>query len=278
MRKSDDLAGKAMVITGAGRGIGAVCAETAAQHGALVVVNDIDAAVAGETAARITEAGGSAIAHCGDIGDPHYAGSLIAACLAAFGKIDVLVNNAGLFRMAPAWALSPADMSAMLAVNVMGTFNCAMHAIPLMRAAGQGAIINVTSGAAAGIADMSAYGATKGAVSSLTYGWALDLAGTGVRVNAVSPNATTRMVAAMQEFKGAQVEDRPFQDPRHTAETVCFLASDRSADITGQIIRVASGQLWLVAPPRPVPPGRPVTDWSIGGVGQAVQGLLDRQD
>lgn len=277
MNRPDILTGKAMVITGAGRGIGAVVAQTAAGLGALVVVNDLDADVANETVARIEERGGSAIAHCGDISDPNYCGRLIEACIAERGQIDVLVNNAGLFRMGPAWDLKPVDLQAMIAVNVVGTANCAMHAIPKMRAAGKGSIINVTSGAVSGIAEMSAYGATKGAVSSMTYAWALDLAGSGVRVNAISPNATTRMVAAMQEFKGIQDQVRPFQDPQHTAETVCFLASDRSAHVNGQIIRIASGQLSLVAQPKPIQPGVSVADWSIDTVSQAVQELIAGQ-
>lgn len=274
MRTPESLAGKAMVITGAGRGIGAVVAETAAGLGAFVVVNDLDADVANETVDRIKQLGGSAIAHCGDISDPDYCGRLIDACIAERSQIDALVNNAGLFRMGLAWDLKPVDLRAMLSVNVLGTANCAMHAIPRMRAAGKGSIINVTSGAASGIAEMSAYGATKGAVSSMTYGWALDLAGTGVRVNAVSPNATTRMVTAMQEFKGVEGKPRPFQDPRHTAETVCFLASDRSAHVNGQIFRIASGQLSLVAQPKPIQPGVSVADWSIDTVAEAVQELI----
>lgn len=277
MDRTDSLAGKAMVITGAGRGIGAVCAQTAAGLGAFVVVNDLDDDVARETVARIEQLGGSAIAHCGDISDPDYCGRLIDACIAERGQIDALVNNAGLFRMGPAWDLKPTDLQAMISVNVLGTANCAMHAIPRMRAAGKGSIVNVTSGAASGIAEMSAYGATKGAVSSMTYAWALDLAGSGVRVNAVSPNATTRMVAAMLEFRGAQDEHRPFQDPQHTAETVCFLASDQSAHVNGQIIRIANGQLFLVAQPKPIVPGVAIESWSTETVAQAVQELTAGQ-
>ena len=277
MNRSDSLAGKAIVITGAGRGIGAVCAQTAAGLGAFVVVNDLEDAVARETVDKITESGGSAIAHCGDISDPDYCGRLIEACIAERGQLDALVNNAGLFRMGPISELDRADLQAMLSVNVMGTVNCAMHAIPRMRAAGRGSIINVTSGAASGIAEMSAYGATKGAVASLTYAWALELADAGIRVNAVSPNATTRMVEAMKEFKGTQGEPRPFQGPRHTAETVCFLASDRSAHVNGQIIRIVSGQLLLVAQPKPVLPGVPIADWSIDSVAQAVQQVTAAQ-
>lgn len=277
MNRANSLADKAMVITGAGRGIGAVCAQTAALLGAFVVVNDLEDDVANDTVARIEELGGSAIAHCGDISDTDYCGRLIEACIAERGQIDALVNNAGLFRMGPAWDLKPADLRAMLSVNVLGTANCAMHAIPRMRAAGSGSIINVTSGAASGIAEMSAYGATKGAVSSMTYGWALDLAGTGVRVNAVSPNATTRMVAAMQEFKGTESEPRPFQDPQHTAETVCFLASDQSTHVNGQIIRIVSGQLFLVAQPKPILPGVAIESWSTGTVAKALQQLIAGQ-
>lgn len=277
MNTTESLAGKAMVVTGAGRGIGAVVAQTAVGLGAFVVVNDLDADAAKDTLDRIEELGGSAIAHCGDISDPDYCGRLIEACIAERGQIDALVNNAGLFRMGPAWDLKPTDLQAMISVNVLGTANCAMHAIPRMRAAGKGSIINVTSGAASGIAEMSAYGATKGAVSSMTYAWALDLAGSGVRVNAVSPNATTRMVAAMQEFKGIQGQARPFQDPRHTAETICFLASDRSAHVNGQIIRIASGQLFLVAQPKPLLPGVAIESWSTDTVAQAVQELTSGQ-
>src|SRR5690242_13315833 len=141
------LAGKAVVITGSGRGIGAACAKGAARQGAAVIVNDIDAGPAEETVAAIEAEGGTAVACVADITDWDEAGRLIQSCIDNFGKIDGLVNNAALFHSARLEAMDPKAARALVDVNVIGPLYVTGHAIKPMLAQGSGSIVNVISGA-----------------------------------------------------------------------------------------------------------------------------------
>ncbi|MGH6740205.1 MAG: SDR family NAD(P)-dependent oxidoreductase, partial [Bradyrhizobium sp.] len=167
------LTGKAVVITGSGRGNGAACARRAARQGAAVVVNDMDAEPAAETVAAIKADGGTAIACVADITDWGEAGRLIQSCIDAFGKIDGLVNNAALFHGAGVEAIDPEAVRNLVDVNVLGPLHCTGHAIKPMLAQKSGSIVNVVSGAHMGMLGMGIYGATKGAVASMVYTWAL---------------------------------------------------------------------------------------------------------
>src|SRR5579863_389755 len=188
-----DLEGKSVVITGAGNGIGAAYARAAAAAGAQVIVNDIVAQDAEAMAQLIRRAGGRAVAQPGDIRSPSAAAALIDRCIAEFGAITGLVNNAAISRANTAWEAKADDFRAMLEVNVMGLFHCGQAALKPMMAQGSGSIINITSGAHTGQPTLGCYGATKGAVASLTYAWAGELRESGIRVNAVSPVGMSRM-------------------------------------------------------------------------------------
>ena len=191
---------KAVVVTGAGRGIGRAYAHLAAHEGAAVVVNDIDAEVAEEVTEEIRSAGGRVATVAADVSDWAGAASIIDRCVDEFGAIHGLVNNAGLFAMADGWELTQSHVLELVRANIVGVAACGTFAMRRMVDQGFGSIVNIVSGAHFGIPHMSVYGATKGAVASFTYGWALDLEGTGVRVNAVSPLGRTRMGAATAEF------------------------------------------------------------------------------
>lgn len=247
------LAGKAIVITGAGRGIGAACAKGAAAQGAAVVVNDIDGGEADAVVAAILAAGGQAIACAADITDWDDAGRLIAACVAAFGRIDGLVNNAGLFHMGLLTDFAPEAARRLVEVNVLGAFHCAAHAVKPMIAQGSGSIVNVTSGAHLGNPAMGVYGASKGAVASMTYIWAMELADRGVRVNALSPLAQTRMMTDTADYARSHGGDpgrfMDVQPPEANAPVVGYLLSDRSIGVTGQIVRIDRDELALYAHP-----------------------------
>ena len=250
------LAGKAVIITGAGRGLGAAYARHAASEGASVVVNDIDGPLAEETAAAIVHAGGRAVAHAASISDWSAAEALIQRCVAEFGRLDGLVNNAGVFVRRDAHECQPDEAQSIVNVNVLGTMFCGIHALGVMVRQGYGTIVNVTSGAQLGIHGMSLYGASKGAVASLTYGWANEAGSYGVRVNAVSPVATTRMSAQFGLPAGTIPPDRPAgsgppgQRPDDVAPVVTFLLSDLSEHLNGCILRLFNGGLSVLEPPR----------------------------
>ncbi|MBE1204040.1 SDR family NAD(P)-dependent oxidoreductase [Aminobacter carboxidus] len=277
------LQGKSVVITGAGSGLGAAYARHAARLGAAVVVNDISAPAAQATVDSISAAGGKAVAHAGDVSSWSYAQSLVDACIDAFGTITGIVNNAGILRIGKILDLTEADMRRMVEVNLIGTAACASHAARRMLAAGKGgSIINVASGSQAGDVALGGYGATKGGVASLTYSWAMELRGSGVRVNALSPLAETAMAAQNKALMAEQAASREVHyaalpDPEINAPVVSFLLSDAAAEINGQVVRIAGKQLSFVTHPLiadPVLEG----DWDYEAVGAAFsEKLADRQ-
>ncbi|MGN9910125.1 SDR family NAD(P)-dependent oxidoreductase [Phytohabitans sp. LJ34] len=259
------LAGKAVVVTGAGRGLGAAYARLAAAEGAHVVVNDVDGAAAREVATGI---GGRAIADLSDISTWDGAGALVARCREAFGAIDGLVNNAGIFRLADPLSQDPEEFRAVVEVNLLGTAYCGLHAIRAMHEQpGGGSVVNVTSGSHAGYPAVGAYGASKGGVASLTYCWAADLAGTPVRVNAVSPNAHTRMAEAYEEYLGDRARGQNIgKPPEDNAPAVVYLLSEAAAGITGQVVRVDGAELSIMAHPGLRPPAVELPEPSVAAV------------
>lgn len=234
------LEGRAVVVTGAGRGLGRAYALHAARSGAAVVVNDVDATASERVAGEIRAAGGAAVASGHSVADRAAAEELVGLCVTRFGAVDGLVNNAGLFHQADPWAEDLDRVRAMVEVNLMGTLHCGLAAIARMRERGRGSIVNVTSGTHLGHPGSAVYGATKGAVASLTYGWALDLMRTGVRVNAISPLAVTDM--KLPPYEG-------HARPEDVAPLTTFLLSDRSAGITGQVVRRQRRGLGLIVHP-----------------------------
>ena len=241
------LEGKAVVVTGAGRGLGEAYAIHAAHAGAVLVVNDVDQEFAERTAAHIRDYGGTAVASGHDIAVPEQAAAIIDLCVQTYGRIDGLVNNAGLNYEALPWEDSPDRMRELFEVNVFGLFNCGLAAIEAMRAAGTpGSIVNIASGALLGQRKLAAYAASKGAVASLTYSWALDLDSLDIRVNAVCPVAHTRMVWESERSLRATPPERT---PGKVAPLVMFLLADRSAGITGQLIRCNGRELHIVGQP-----------------------------
>jgi NAD(P)-dependent dehydrogenase (short-subunit alcohol dehydrogenase family) len=239
------LAGKSVVVTGAGGGLGRAYALLAAHEGAAVVVNDVDGAAAEATVSAIEAAGGTAVVSVGSVAEPGTAGGIIATCTREFGRIDGLVNNAGVFFDALPWDETIDDVRQMVEVNLLGTIFCGRAALEQMRRQKSGVVVNITSGAAHGMRGMATYGATKGAVASLALSWALDAAGDNVRVFCVSPTARTGMRSRLHQssaFEG--------RDPATVAPIVCYLLSDHTRGITGQIVRVAGTVVTLVRPVR----------------------------
>jgi NAD(P)-dependent dehydrogenase (short-subunit alcohol dehydrogenase family) len=263
------LGGRAVVITGAGRGLGRAFARHAAESGAAVVVNDVDAEPARETVAAIEAAGGTAVPSIGSVADADYARALIALCRTRFGKLDGLVNNAAIGYHARPWEDDDAERTrALVETNVLGPLHCGTAAAKVMVAQGNGVLVNVTSGSMIGQRGAAAYSASKGAVASMTYSWAADLARHGVRVNAVSPIAWTRLMAA---DPNGNPEAHP---PERVAPLVTYLLSDLSAGVTGQVLRLADGHLHAVRQPAIIRPVLHQDVWTPEEIAAAVDGEL----
>jgi NAD(P)-dependent dehydrogenase (short-subunit alcohol dehydrogenase family) len=239
------LDGRAVVITGAGQGLGRAFAMEVAAVGAAVVVNDIDGDLAWETVEAIRAVGGAAVGSEHSVADVDEAQGIVDLCVAEFGRVDGLVNNAGLNYEALPPDEDPRLVRALIEVNVLGVIYTGLAAVRAMAGHG-GSIVNISSGAALGQRTLGTYAASKGAVASLTYSWALDLEPAGVRVNAVCPVAQTRMVLGSER---ARRNCPPGSTPDKIAPLVVFLLGDRSAGVTGQMIRCNGPQLHIVGQP-----------------------------
>jgi 3-oxoacyl-[acyl-carrier protein] reductase len=240
--------GRVAVVTGAGRGLGAAIAEELAARGALVVVADADRDLAGATAARLP--GASAVV--ADVTDPSAVNALFDEVARAHGRVDVLVNNAGVGAVAPSEELSPEVWSRTLAVNLTGTFLCAQAAARHMLPAGRGVIVNIASlFGATGMPMRAAYAASKHAVVGLTKVLATEWAGRGIRVVAVEPAYVRTALDDADQVAGgyttADIERRTplgrYAEPAEIARVVAFLASDDASYVTGSAIAVDGG--WL---------------------------------
>jgi NAD(P)-dependent dehydrogenase (short-subunit alcohol dehydrogenase family) len=238
------LDGRVAVVTGSGRGIGREFAIAMAAAGAQVVVNDVGAALDGagtaedpaaQVCSAIGAAGGQAVPNHDSVTDFDGASRIVGTALEAFGRLDILVNNAGIVRDRTLVKMTEDDFDAVLAVHLKGSFNCAHHAVKVMREAGYGRIINITSSAGLrGNFGQTNYGAAKAALMGLTFIWALELGRSGITVNAVAPAGATRMTAALFERSGTAPP--PEQDPALNAPLVVFLASERAGHVNGQIL------------------------------------------
>jgi NAD(P)-dependent dehydrogenase (short-subunit alcohol dehydrogenase family) len=247
------LAGRRAIVTGAAQGIGAAYALALAAAGARLALCDIAAPEA--TAAAVRAAGGAAVARACDVTDRAAVEALAAATVAAYGGIDILVNNAAIFAtlaLKPAEQIEAAEWDRVMAVNVRGSFECARAVIPTMRAAGYGKIINIASGTVfKGAPLMLHYVASKGAVVAMTRSLARELGRDGIRVNCLAPGLT--MSAGVQAngdwsraLSDANIASRCLQReavPDDLIGTLIHLASAGSDFMTGQTVVVDGGSV-----------------------------------
>lgn len=254
------LDGKAVIVTGAGQGLGRAYALDAAAEGASVVVNDIDGAAAEKVAAEIAGAGGRAVPVVGSVADWDRAGDLVAVCRKEYGAVDGLVNNAGVLNLTPPWDESETSIRRVVEVNLLGALFVGTHAVRAMMDQGSGSIVNITSSAQLGLSTMGTYGATKGGLASLTYSWSVDLGGYSIRVNAYAPVART----AMADMSPVLPPDIP--DPADNAAIVTYLLSDLSDGITGQVIQRRGNRLVVLAHPHLTEHGAEADAWTVGTV------------
>jgi len=241
--------GKVAIVTGAGRGVGRAEALLLAQEGASVVVNDLggtvdgagrDTKVADQVVKEINEAGGKAAANYSDISDLDGADALIWTALSKFGRLDVLINNAGILRDRTALNMSVYDWDLVLQVHAKGTFLCSRAAARIMKTQGSGgAIVNTTSiSGLAGNFGQSNYGAAKMAIYALTKIYAMEFVKVGIRVNCVSPSGWTRMVTSISGAKdrAKQEEMEKIISVEPTARLAVYLASDLAKKLTGRVM------------------------------------------
>jgi NAD(P)-dependent dehydrogenase (short-subunit alcohol dehydrogenase family) len=244
------LQGKVVLITGASQGIGAACAQRFAREDAKVVLSDVDDA-AGQVLALALN---GAYVHC-DVGSKAQIDALIEKTLALHGRIDVLVNNAGIFKASPFLDVSEEDFDAVIRVNLKGSFLMAQAAARAMVAhKTQGSIINMSSvNAVLAIPSIASYNMSKGGINQLTRVAALALADHGIRVNAVAPGtiATELAQKAVLTDDAAKAKImcrtpmRRLGEPSEIADVVAFLASDAASYITGEIVTVDGGRMAL---------------------------------
>ena len=266
------LNGRVVIITGAGRGIGASLARIMAREGAAVVVNDLggstdgsgqDQAPASEVAAQIRQIGGQAVPYFGDISHAESAESLIETALKEFGRLDVLINTAGILRDRMIFNTTEAEWDAVVRVHLKGTFLTTRAASIHWRQAREGhyRLINFTSGSGLhGSPGQTNYAAAKMGVVGLTWSCANALARYGVTANAIAPEAATRL-GADTPFGGG--EDDPERSPDNIAPPLVYLASKESDWLTGRVIGVRGYEINLYSNPTIVRGLRSSTPWSI---------------
>ncbi|HEY7761321.1 MAG TPA: SDR family NAD(P)-dependent oxidoreductase [Burkholderiales bacterium] len=259
------MEGKVVVVTGAGRGIGAAIARLMAVEGAKVVVNDIGVSLAGtggdeapahEVVAEIEKAGGAAVASTDSVAEFASAGKIVQCAVDTFGRIDCVVNNAGILRDVIFHKMTEDDWDAVLTVMLKGAFNTSRHAADQFRKQASGSFVHMTSTAGLiGAVGQANYGAAKLGLVGLSNNIAHDMQRFNVRSNCVAPVAWTRMTASIPPSDPEavrRIEQRKQVTPEFNAPLAVFLASDAARDVTGQVFAVRKNEIFLMSQSRPL--------------------------
>ncbi|ASC68854.1 SDR family oxidoreductase [Achromobacter denitrificans] len=259
------LEGKVVVVTGAANGIGRAAAVALAAQGARVVVNDLNVSLDGtsasqSTASQVVEeiraAGGTAIANGDSVAEYASAKRIIEAAADTYGRVDAVVNNAGIVRDKMFHRLTPEDFDAVVKVHLYGCFNLSHAAAGHFREQGGGSLINMTSNSAViGNRGQANYCAAKLGIVGLSKAMALDMAAFNVRSNCIAPLAWSRMtetIPAKTEEQARHVEKIRRMGPETIAPLICYLASDASSEVSGQVFAIRLNEIFLMSQSRPV--------------------------
>jgi NAD(P)-dependent dehydrogenase (short-subunit alcohol dehydrogenase family) len=262
-----DLSGKVAIVTGSGRGLGLAYATELARSGAAVVVNDVDESVAGAAVKAIADAGGTAVAEVVPVGTADAAQALVDRAVSEFGRLDVLVNNAGILRDTTLWKMTDEQFDAVISTHLRGTFTCTRAAAIRMREQGDGGRIICVGSPTGQVGNFGQtnYAAAKAGIVGMVRTWAMELARAQITVNAIVPVAITAMTETapfLKPYIDAMETGGPLAEygrrelslgsPQDAAGVVAFLASDTAAGITGQAIGIGGDRLALWSHPSEV--------------------------
>jgi NAD(P)-dependent dehydrogenase (short-subunit alcohol dehydrogenase family) len=282
-----DLTGKVAIVTGAGRGLGLAYAKALAAAGASVVVNDADEAAA---LAAAKEIDGVAVAAA--VGTAETADALVAAAVEHFGRLDVLVTNAGILRDRVLWKMTDEDFDAVITTHLRGTFTCARAAVTRLREQGEGGRLILIGSPAGqrGNFGQTNYAAAKAGIAAMARTWSMECAKAGITVNAVVPVAATAMTATIPAFapyiQAWQETGEPFPSwlrkaegfgvPADAAGLVAFLASDAAAGVTGQCIGIGGDRISVWSHPEEVSVAYTDGGWSAEAIAETWAAGLGR--
>lgn len=260
-----DLSNKVAVVTGSGQGLGLAYAKELARNGAAVVINDVNQETADKAVAEITAAGGRAVAVVAPVGSTETAQALVNGAVEAFGRLDIMVTNAGILRDKVLWKMTDDDFDAVINVHLRGTFTCVREAVLKFREQGEGGrIICIGSPAGQrGNFGQTNYSGAKAGIVGMVRTWAMELKKAGITANAVVPVAATAMTETIP-FLAPYIESMKNGEPlpaiirrevgmgtpEDVAGVIAFLASDAAADITGQAVAVGGDRVALWSHPQ----------------------------